>query len=563
MGKKVTGADALLLSLIEEGIDTIFGYPGGQIIPVYDKMYDYTDKLRHILARHEQGAIHAAQGYARVSGKTGVTLATSGPGATNLITGLADALMDSTPLVCIVGQVSAHLLGTDAFQEADVIGISTPVTKWNYQITNAQEVPEIIAKAFYIASTGRQGPVMIDFTRNAQIGDCDFEYKKCHFIRSYNPIIEIDNNQIAEAAKFINEADKPFALVGQGVSLAQAETELQQFLEKADIPFGWTLLGKAAMPTQHPLNMGMLGMHGHYATNKKTNECDVLIAIGMRFDDRVTSDLNTYAKQAKIIHLEIDKAEVNKNVKTDAPVLGHLKDSLPLLTKNINKAKHTAWLDSFKPLAQEEFTKVVLPAMQPNEDLPTMVDTVLSINDITKGDAILVTDVGQHQMIAARYFSVNHPRSIVTSGGLGTMGFGLPAAIGAKVGAPDKEVVLFVGDGGIQMSIQELGIILQEQIDIKIVILNNGFLGMVRQWQELFYNKRYTSTPLVSPDFMKIADAYSITAQKVSKKGDLQTAAQTMMTHKGAFLLEVQVKGESNVFPMVPAGMSFDHIRFE
>ncbi|MGL4363874.1 MAG: biosynthetic-type acetolactate synthase large subunit [Bacteroidales bacterium] len=562
MSKTIIGAEAVLRSLICEEVDTIFGYPGGQIMLVYDKLYDYTDKLHHILARHEQGAIHSAQAYARVSGKTGVSIATSGPGATNLITGLADALIDSTPLVCIVGQVGAHLLGTDAFQEADVMGITTPVTKWNYQITCAQEIPEIIAKAFYIANTGRPGPVMIDLTRTAQMGELEFEHKKCHFIRSYNPIIEINKSQIAESVKLINQSKQPFALVGQGVTLANAEAELSQLLEKADIPFAWTLLGKGAMPTHHPLNMGMLGMHGHYAANKKTNECDVLIAIGMRFDDRVTSDIKSYAKQAKIIHLEIDKSEINKNIKVHTPVLGHLKDTLPLITQSITPTKHTAWIESFKPFADEEFAKVVQPALQSQNTLPSMVNAVLTISNAAQGNAILVTDVGQHQMMAARYFSVNFPRSVVTSGGLGTMGFGLPAAIGAKIGAKDKEVVLFVGDGGIQMTIQELGTILQEEIDVKIVILNNGFLGMVRQWQELFHQKRYTSTPLVNPDFMKIAEAYNITSQRVNKTEDLSSAAQNMMKHKGAFLLEIQVQAEENVFPMVPAGMSLDTIRF-
>ncbi|MDR1341862.1 MAG: biosynthetic-type acetolactate synthase large subunit [Prevotellaceae bacterium] len=561
--EKLTGGDALLLSLIEENVDTIFGYPGGQIIPVYDRMYYYANRIRHILARHEQGAVHAAQGYARVSGKTGVVIATSGPGATNLTTGLADAMIDSTPLVCIVGQVGAPFLGTDAFQETDFIGISMPVTKWSYQITNAAEVSQVIAKAFYIAGSGRPGPVVIDFTRNAQAGSCDFRYQKCTFIRSYVPIPRVKAEEVAVAAAAISGAKKPFALVGHGVELAGAGKELAAFLEKADIPFGWTLLGKSVVPADHPLNMGMLGMHGSYAPNKKTNECDVLIAVGMRFDDRITSRLNAYAKQAKVVHLEIDKAEVNKNVKADFPVLADLKESLPLLTQAVAEAKHTEWISSFKPYADHEQAKVITPQLHPDKGDITMGEAVDRVSKRAGGKAILVTDVGQQQMVAMRYFEVKQPRSVVTSGGLGTMGFGLPAAIGAKVAAPDREVVLFVGDGGIQMTFQELGVIMQEDVRVKIVLLNNSFLGMVRQWQELFFGKRYVATPMLNPDFVKLAEAYSIRGRRVTERAALDAAVDEMFAHKGAYLLEVAVQPEGNVFPMVPAGASLEEIRFE
>lgn len=552
-----------MLSLIEENVDTIFGYPGGTIIPVYDRMYYYANRIRHILARHEQGAVHAAQGYARVSGKTGVVVATSGPGATNLTTGLADAMIDSTPLVCIVGQVGAPFLGTDAFQETDFIGISMPVTKWSYQITDAAEVSQVIAKAFYIAGSGRPGPVVVDFTKNAQVGACDFRYQKCTFIRSYVPAPRVKTEEVAAAATAISGAKKPFALVGHGVELANAGKELVAFLEKADIPFGWTLLGKSVVPADHPLNMGMLGMHGSYAPNKKTNECDVLIAVGMRFDDRIISDLNAYARQAKVVHLEIDKAEVNKNVKADFPVLADLKESLPLLTQAVDEAKHTEWIGSFKPYADHELTKVITPQLHPGKGDITMGEAVDRVSKRAGGKAILVTDVGQQQMVAARYFEVKQPRSVVTSGGLGTMGFGLPAAIGAKVAAPDREVVLFVGDGGIQMTIQELGVIMQEDVGVKIVLLNNSFLGMVRQWQELFFGKRYVATPMVNPDFVKLAEAYNIRGRRVAERAALDAAVDEMFAHKGAYLLEVAVQPEGNVFPMVPAGASLEEIRFE
>lgn len=552
-----------MLSLIKENVDTIFGYPGGTIMPVYDRLYYHTDRLRHILTRHEQGAVHAAQGYARVSGKTGVVLATSGPGATNLTTGLADAMIDSTPLVCIVGQVGSPLLGTDAFQETDFIGISMPITKWNYQITDAAEVPHIIAKAFYIARSGRPGPVVVDFTKNAQVGSCDFRYEKCSFVRSYVPTPQVNEAEVAAAAAAINGAQKPFALVGQGVELANAEKELLALLEKADIPFGWTLLGKSVAPSNHPLNMGMLGMHGGYAPNKKTNECDVLIAIGMRFDDRITSDTSAYARQAKVVHLEIDRAEISKSIKADFPVLANLKESLPLLAQAVSEARRAGWISSFEPYAAQEFARVIAPQLHPGKGAITMGEAVHQISQKTGGKAILATDVGQQQMVAARYFEVAQPRSIVTSGGLGTMGFGLPAAIGAKVAAPNREVVLFVGDGGIQMTIQELGTIMQEQIGVKMVLLNNGFLGMVRQWQELFFGRRYVATPMVNPDFVKLAEAYGIRGRRVSERAELRDAVDEMFAYSGAYLLEVAVQPEGNVFPMIPAGASLENIRFE
>jgi acetolactate synthase-1/2/3 large subunit len=530
---------------------------------VYDALYGYGDRLRHILARHEQGAIHAAQGYARVSGKVGVVFATSGPGATNLITGLADAMVDSTPLVCVVGQVVANLLGTDAFQETDFIGISMPITKWNYQVTSADELPRIMAKAFYIAQSGRPGPVVVDFTKNAQVGACDFRYEKCSFVRSYVPAPPVKREEVQAAAEAIARAERPFALVGQGVVLAKAEAALVALLEKADIPFGWTLLGKTAVADDHPLNMGMLGMHGSYAANVKTNECDLLIAIGMRFDDRVTSDVGAYARQAKVVHLEIDKSEISKNVKADYPVLANLADSLPLLAEAVPAARRAAWRASFEACHAQEQQRVVAPQLHPAAgEAISMGEAIGSISGKTHGEAILATDVGQQQMMAARYFAVRRPRSVVTSGGLGTMGFGLPAAIGAKVAAPEREVVLFVGDGGIQMTLQELGTIMQEGIGVKIVVLNNGYLGMVRQWQELFFGKRYSATVIASPDYVQLAAAYGIAGRRVADRSLLDEATSEMLAHRGAYLLDIAVQPEGNVFPMIPAGAPLSKTMF-
>jgi acetolactate synthase-1/2/3 large subunit len=561
--KKITGSEALLLSLIEEGVDTIFGFPGGAIMPVYDLLYDYQDRINHILVRHEQGAAHAAQGYSRVTGKTGVCLVTSGPGATNLVTGLADAMVDSTPIICISGQVSSPLLGSDAFQESDVIGISMPVTKWNFQITRAAEIPLAIAKAFYIARTGRPGPVIIDLTKDAQFEEFEFSYKKCTRIRSYIPYPAIELKQVEKAAALINKAKKPLALIGQGIILAHAEEELKKFLEKTGIPAAWTLLGNSALPSNHPLNMGMLGMHGNYGPNIKTNECDVLIALGMRFDDRVTGDTASYARQAKIIHCEIDPSEVDKNIKSDVAIIGDLKEILPALISRVKENSHSSWLLEFEKAYQIEYKRVIHPELFPETGELTMGEVVRRINDFTKGDAILVTDVGQHQMVASRYFHLNSPRGIVTSGGLGTMGFGLPASIGAKIGRPDKQVIAVIGDGGFQMTIQELGTIAQSDVAVKIVLMNNGFLGMVRQWQQLFFNGRYSSTELKNPDFITIARGYHINGRSVDKRNELDEAIAEMFNHKGPFLLEVKVNKEGNVFPMVPAGASVSDIRLE
>lgn len=560
---RITGSHAVIRSLIEEGVELMYGYPGGQIMPIYDALYDYTDKINHVLTRHEQGAVHAAQGYARVTGKVGVAMATSGPGATNLITGIADAMLDSTPLVCITGQVGAMLLGTDAFQETDVIGISMPVTKWNVQVLKAEDIAPAIAKAFYIARTGRPGPVLVDITKNAQFAECDFLYKKCEAIRSYVPAPKIDTLKIDEAAMLINQAKKPYILFGQGVILGGAEKEFRAFVEKTGIPSAWTLLGNSALPTSHPLNVGMLGMHGNYGPNIKCNECDVMIAIGMRFDDRVTGDVKRFAKQAKVIHLEIDPAEIDKNVKTAVAVLGDVKQTLPLLMERVRPGDHTAWIAEFKKCADIEFEKVITKDIHPEKEQMTMGEVIRRITDKTKGDAILVTDVGQHQMIANRYFKFNSTRSNVTSGGLGTMGFGLPAAIGAKMGAPDREVVVVIGDGGFQMTIQELGTIFQTGAAVKIVILNNNFLGMVRQWQQLFFEKRYSSVELINPDFITIAKGYCIAGQKVTDRANLDEAVDTMLTHNGPYLLEVKVEKEDNVFPMVPAGCSVTEIILE
>ena len=557
---EMTGSEAVIRSLIEEGVDTIFGYPGGAIMPVYDALYDYRHKLKHVLTRHEQGAVHAAQGYARVSGKVGVCIATSGPGATNLITGIADALIDSTPLVCITGQVVSGLLGTDAFQESDVIGITMPVTKWNFQITNAEEIPEAIARAFYIARSGRPGPVVLDLTKDAQFAKTKYSYTKCSKIRSYVDDYTTDKNLIKEASELINNAKKPFLLYGQGILLSGAEMELRNFIEKTGIPAAGTLLGLSAIPTDHPLHMGMLGMHGNYGPNIKTNECDVLIAVGMRFDDRVTGSIKTYAKQAKVIHIEIDPAEIDKNIKTDVALLGDAKWILRLLTKLVNEQQHPDWVNEFHKAMAIEEEKVINNDLNPQKPGLTMAEVVRKVSDLTDNDAIVVSDVGQNQMFAARYSKFMNTRSWVTSGGLGTMGFGLPAAIGAKFGAPDREVVVFSGDGGIQMTIQELGTIAQEKLAVKIVVLNNRFLGMVRQWQELFFERRYSFTEMISPDFVKVADAYGIDGCSVSNREDLDAAMRKMIDSEGPYLLEVIIEKEDNVFPMVPAGASVSNI---
>jgi acetolactate synthase-1/2/3 large subunit len=558
---QLSGGQIVLEAFLAEGVKTIFGYPGGAIMPIYDALYDYTDRLEHILVRHEQGAIHAAQGFARVSGKIGVVFATSGPGATNLVTGLADALIDSTPLVCITGQVFAHLLGTDAFQETDVINITTPITKWNYQVTDAEELPAVLAKAFYIAGSGRPGPVLIDITKNAQLQKVGYKgYTPCNYIRSYRPKPIPRMEYIEQAAALINSAKRPFVVFGQGVLLGKAEKEFSTFIEKAGIPAAWTILGMSAIPTSHPLGVGMVGMHGNYGPNLLTNECDVLIAIGMRFDDRVTGRLDMYAKQAKIIHLDIDPAEVDKNVKADIPVWGDCKDTLPLLTALVDEKKHTEWHQRFIDCAEKETQKVIHNEVYPTGEVLTMGEVIRNLNELTKGEAIIVTDVGQHQMVACRYAQYNHSKSNVTSGGLGTMGFALPAAIGAAYGDPSRPTIAIIGDGGIQMTIQELGTIMQFKPNVKIVILNNCFLGMVRQWQQLFHEKRYSFVDIQSPDFVQVAKGYGIPGQSVNKRNDLLSALTTMMDHDGSYLLEVMVGKENNVFPMVPQGKSVSDI---
>ena len=559
--KKISGAEAVVHSLLNEGVDLIWGYPGGAIMPVYDEFYKFQDKLQHILARHEQGAIHAAQGYARSSGRVGVAIATSGPGATNLVTGIADAQIDSTPIVCITGQVSSHLLGSDAFQETDIIGISMPVTKWNYQITKASEIPEIFAKAFYIAKSGRPGPVLIDITKDAQFELFDFEYSKCKGIRSYNPLPTISNDSIDNASKLINNAKKPLIVWGQGVILGNAEKEFKDFVEKSGIPAAWTILGLSALPTSHDLNVGMVGMHGNYGPNILTNKCDLLIAVGMRFDDRVTGDPKTYASQAKIIHLDIDPAEINKNIIADVPVIGDCKDSLKRITNKIEKKSHSKWISKFDDLMKIEFDKVIKSDLNPLNDGLTMGESIIAINEFTNGDAIIVTDVGQHQMVACRYANFVKSKSNITSGGLGTMGFALPAAMGAKMGALNREVVAVIGDGGYQMTIQELGTIFQFQIPVKIVILNNDFLGMVRQWQQLFFDKRYASTEMVNPDFVAIAKGYFIDSERVKDRKDLKPAVERMIKSKKPYVLEICVEKENNVFPMIPTGASVSDIR--
>ena len=550
-----TGSLAVIDALLSESVDTIFGYPGGAIMPIYDALYDFNDKLSHILVRHEQGAIHAAQGYARVSGKTGVVFATSGPGATNLVTGLADAQIDSTPLVCITGQVFAHLLGTDAFQETDIINITMPITKWNYQITDASEIPEILAKAFYIAKTGRPGPVLIDITKNAQLQLFEYiGYRPCIHIRSYRPEPIVRMEYIEKSAAIINNAKKPFVVFGQGVILGNAEKEFTNFIEKAGLPAAWTIMGMSAMPTDHPLGVGMLGMHGNYGPNVLTNECDVLIAVGMRFDDRVTGRLDKYAKQAQIIHLDIDPAEIDKNVQTTVPVWGNCKETLPLLTELLDTKTHPEWMNEFEIRKEKETSTLITKELNPTEGGLTMGEVMNVLNELTDGNAIIVTDVGQHQMVACRYTKQNISRSNITSGGLGTMGFALPAAIGAKFGAPERHVIAIMGDGGAQMNIQELGTIMQFKSNVKILILNNSFLGMVRQWQELFHEKRYSFTDIQSPNFVKVANAYGIDGKQISKREELKASLKEMLDHPSSFLLEVAVLHEDNVFPMVPQG---------
>ena len=558
---QVSGSVAVIEALLAENVTTIFGYPGGAIMPIYDALFDYKNQLNHILVRHEQGAIHAAQGLSRVSGETGVVFATSGPGATNLVTGLADAMIDSTPLVCITGQVFAHLLGTDAFQETDIVNITSPVTKWNYQITDASEIPAVLAKAFYIAKSGRPGPVLIDITKNAQLQLFDYKgYEKCEFIRSYKPQPDIRISYIEQAAEIINQAKKPFVIFGQGVILGNAENEFLQFIEKAGIPSAWTIMGMSAIPTNHPLAVGMLGMHGNYAPNLFTNECDVLIAIGMRFDDRVTGRLDKYAKQAQIIHLDIDPAEIDKNVMVSIPVWGNCKDTLPLLTERIEAKTHQEWISKFYDAIKIETQELITPELFPSEGEITMGEVIQLVNELTNGEAVMVTDVGQHQMITCRYSHQNKTRSNITSGGLGTMGFALPAAIGAKYGAPERTVIAVMGDGGAQMNIQELGTIMQFKPNVKILILNNSFLGMVRQWQELFHEKRYSFTDIQSPDFVQVAKGYGIKGNKVALREELKAALEEMLSHPDSYLLEVAVRMEDNVFPMVPQGKGVSEI---
>jgi acetolactate synthase-1/2/3 large subunit len=558
---KISGAEAVIRCLLEEGVNLVYGYPGGAIMPVYDELYKYQDQLQHVLVRHEQGATHAAQGFARATGKVGVAIATSGPGATNLVTGIADAQIDSTPMVCITGQVGKHLLGSDAFQETDIIGISTPVTKWNYQITEASEIPEIMAKAFYIAKSGRPGPVLIDITKNAQFDEIEFSYKKCTSIRSYVAKPVLDLKKVEEAAEIINNAKKPFVIFGQGIILGEAEALLKELVEKAGIPAAWTILGLSALPSDHYLNVGMVGMHGNYGPNVLTNECDVLIALGMRFDDRVTGNLATYAKQAKVIHFEIDPAEIDKNVKTTVSILADIKESLTALLPLIKPNKHEDWHAVFKEKYKIELDTVIKEELSPSKPGISMGETIEMINKHSKGDAIIVPDVGQHQMFACRYAKFNSTKSIINSGGLGTMGFALPAAIGAKMGVPEREVVAIIGDGGFQMTIQELGTIFQTKVPVKIVVLNNEFLGMVRQWQQLFFDKRYASTEMTNPNFIAIAEGYYIKAKKVTKREDLDAAVAEMMASKDSYFLEVMVEKENNVFPMIPTGASVSDIR--
>ncbi len=563
MKEIITGAEALMRSLMNEGVDTIFGYPGGSIMPVFDAMYDHQKDFRQVVVRHEQGAAHAAQGYARSSGKVGVCIVTSGPGATNTLTGISDAILDSTPIVVIAGQVASSVLGTDAFQEIDLVGVTQPITKWSYQIRNAEDIAWAVARAFYIARTGRPGPVVLDFTKNAQTSKVAYEPQVVDNIRSYVPYPKPDEKAITEAAELINRARRPFALVGQGVELAGAHEELKAFLEKAEIPAARTLLGLSALPTDYPLNMGMLGMHGNLSCNVNTNQCDVLIAIGMRFSDRVTGNLDTYAKQAKVIHLDIDKSEIDKNVKADIPLIGDCKEILPLLTERLQPATHKDWIDSFSEYDEIEYEKVIDRALNPKEGHLKMGEVARKISEATDNKAILVTDVGQNQMMSCRYFKYTEPHSVLTSGGLGTMGYGLPAAIGATIAMPHRTVCVFMGDGGFQMNIQELGTIMEQKTPVKMVLLNNNYLGNVRQWQELFFNHRYSCTPMMNPDYNMIATAYGIPSRLVVERAELDDAIKEMIESPGAFLLHIAVEEEDNVMPMVPPGASICDMIFE
>lgn len=563
MAERISGAEALMRSLVNEGVETLFGYPGGAIMPVYDALYDYRDRLNHILVRHEQGAVHAAQGFARVSGKVGCAIVTSGPGATNTVTGIADAMIDSTPMVVICGQVGTSLLGTDAFQEVDVVGVTSPISKWSYQIRRAEDVAWAVSRAFYIAKSGRPGPVVLDFAKNAQTAMVDYEPAKVDFIRSYQPIPPMDNDVIKKAAQMINESVKPFVLVGQGVELGDAREELKEFLEKAQMPAGCTLLGLSALPSDHPLNMGMLGMHGNLGPNVMTNQCDLLIAVGMRFDDRVTGNLKTYAKQAKIIHFDIDPSEIDKNVKVDLAVLGDCKQTLAAVTELLDETTHQSWIDGFKPYAEKEYNKVIDKAIHPKSGALLMAEVVRKVSEASNNEAILVTDVGQNQMFGCRYFKFTKGRSVVTSGGCGTMGFGLPAAIGATFGAPERTVCLFCGDGGLQMTIQELGTIMEQGAPVKIILLNNNYLGNVRQWQAMFFNHRYSFTPMLNPDYELIAKAYGIPAKTVVERKDLDAAIKEMLSTDGPYLLQCAVLEEDNVLPMTPPGANVDCMMLE
>jgi len=556
----LTGADALLRSLIEEGVDTIFGYPGGAIMPVYDKLLDYTDRLNHILTRHEQGAAHAAQAYAMVTGKPGICFTTSGPGATNLVTGIANAYLDSVPVIFITAQVVSGLIGTDAFQETDILGVSMPVTKWNCQVKKAQDIPDTIAKAFYIASTGRPGPVLIDITKDAQVEKLDFKYKKCNYLRSYNPHIPLHTRAIESASIMINHAEKPLILAGHGVLISGAVKELREFAEKAGIPVAVTLLGLSCFPSGHRLYTGFLGMHGNYGPNLLTNEADLIIAIGMRFDDRVTGNLKKYAKKARIIHIEIDEAEINKNVQVDLEIHNDAREVLQYLIPLVKQKSYESWIREFRICDKTEYEKVIRQEIKPESGAVRMGEVVREVSELTKGDAIIITDVGQNQMSAARYYRFTEPYSLVTSGGMGTMGFGLPASVGAKIGKPEKQVVAFIGDGGFQMTIQELGTILHYKIPVKLIILNNGFLGMVRQWQDMFFKKRYASTELVNPDFVKIAEGFSIPSRKVSRREDLKNSLVEMLAAEGPYLLDIEVEKEGNVLPMVEPGASVSEV---